>query len=77
MCCDLEGEQRIIGAFDFGFGLQKFLTPWLSSTLGALLNCVADSKAVIASSFRAGAWKLFARLAPLEELAFKRPMLAP
>lgn len=73
----LEGKRHLVWAFDFVFGLQEFFTPWFACTFGALVNRVADNETVITGPFRAGARELATRLARLEELAFKRLVLAP
>jgi hypothetical protein len=73
----LERDQQLVRAFDFAFGLQEFFSPWFARALGALVDHVADSETVIASSFGAGARELVTCLAGLEELAFERPVLAP
>jgi hypothetical protein len=73
----LEGDQQLVWAFDFIFGLQEFLTPWLAGALGALVDHVSNSETVIAGSFGAGARELLTCLAGLEELAFERSVLTP
>lgn len=66
----LEGDQCLVWAFDFVFGLEEFFTPWFTCALGAFVNGIANSETVIAGPFGAGARKLLTRLARLEELAF-------
>jgi hypothetical protein len=73
----LEGDQHLVWAFDFVLGLQELFTPWLAGALGTLVNRVADRETVVAGTLGAGARKLLACLAGLEELAFECSVLAP
>jgi hypothetical protein len=66
----LEREHQFIRAFDFVFGLQKFVAPWFAGALGALVDGAANSETVIARSFGAGAREFLTSFAGLEELAF-------
>ena len=73
----LERHQRVVGAFDFRFGLEKFFTPWFASALGALVNRVADSETVVAGPFGTGSGKLLASFTRLEKFSFERSVLFP
>jgi hypothetical protein len=73
----LERELQLVWAFDFVFSLEEFLAPWLARALGALVDHVANSETVIAGSVGAQSRELLTCLAGLEELTFKRSMLAP
>jgi hypothetical protein len=73
----LEGNYRLVWAFDFIFGFEKFFTPWFAHALGALVDHIANSKTVIAGPLGAGAREPLASLAGLEKLAFEGPVLAP
>ncbi|HEY2468411.1 MAG TPA: hypothetical protein VGI45_11340 [Terracidiphilus sp.] len=79
-CADttfLKRDQRLVGAFNFFFGVEEFLAPWSAGALGAFVDRIADGVTVVAGSFGAVAGELVARLAGLEELAFERPVLVP
>jgi hypothetical protein len=73
----LKRNQQLVWAFDFIFGLEEFLTPWLACALGALVDHVTNRETVIAGSFRAVARKLVTCLTGLEELAFECSVLPP
>jgi hypothetical protein len=73
----LERDQCLVWAFDFLFGPEEFFAPRFACALGALVNRAPNSETVIAGPLGAGAMKLLACLAGLEELAFERSVLAP
>jgi hypothetical protein len=73
----LKRGQPLVWAFDFVLGIEEFFTPWLACALGALVNHVAHSEAVIAGPVGAGPRELIACLAGREGLNLEGPVFAP